>query len=188
MRAELPWVPDFVTDTSWGVRARPDTVVHLYLTPELDQRPDSARVVIRGDGTLASWWEHARGVPDRATRPPPPPTIDFDRGMVIAVTTSLRGGSGDWIRVDSVSHMRDTLLVHVNTLLERVGCGSSSAYQRAVDLVLVPRFDGPVRFIEHRTPVGPCSEMDITLRTAHGFDLTAWVNGPGRNVRPPAGR
>ena len=182
------WVPDLVTDSSWSVRARRDTVVHLFLFEGGDVRPDSARVVIRDARSLALWWEYARGtmMPGRDSLdgpPPPPPTVDFRTGQVLAVTTSLRGGSGDWIRIDSVSQAGDTLLVHVNTLLERRGCGSSPAYARPVDLVLLPRVDGPIRFAEHRTPVGPCNDMDRALRAASGFDLTAWVLGPGRSIR-----
>lgn len=109
---------------------------------------DSVRIVVRDDDALREEWA-------RATRhqsfPAPPPEIDFENDMVIVVGAG-RMTPQDRIRVDSVGvrelpdavgDAERVMLVMVRTIR---GCQRLDLDAYPVEIVRVPRFDGPVRF------------------------------------------
>lgn len=109
---------------------------------------DSVRIVVRDAATLRDVWT-------RATRhqasPAPAPAVDFEEHMVLVVGAG-RMTPQDRIRVDSVGirevpdalgNPRRTFLVMVRTIQ---GCQQLDLDAYPVEIVRVPRFDGPVRF------------------------------------------
>lgn len=120
---------------------------------------DSARMVIRTRAALDELWGRATaGQPS----PPPAPTVDFRREMVVAVAAG-RSTPSDRIVVDSVGvrpepgangKMRNVLAVLVRTTS---GCGRFTAPAYPVQLVRVRRYEGPVVFVERREQGEGCT-------------------------------
>jgi hypothetical protein len=113
---------------------------------------DSMRTVVRDAGTLRLLWQQAT---TGQSAPPPVPSIDFGRDMVLVVAAG-RMTPDDEIRVDSVRVRREAdasgRSQEVMSILVRVieGCGRFSAPAFPIDVVRVRRFDGPVNFVERR--------------------------------------
>ena len=118
---------------------------------------DSTRVVVRDAAAFAKVWQRATS---QQTEPPPVPTVDFDRQMVL-VTGSGRMTPEDQITVDSVGvrketaegKTRDVLMAYVRTT---EGCHRFRAAAYPLEIVQVRRFDGPVRFAETRVKPTTC--------------------------------
>ena len=119
---------------------------------------DSVRVVVRDPAAFQVLWRNAtQGQPS----PPPLPSVDFAREMVVAVGAG-RMTPDDRIRVDSVSlrpeagggRARASLVVLVRTTH---GCGPFSTAAWPVQLVRVRRHDGPVVFLERRARAEGCT-------------------------------
>ena len=118
---------------------------------------DSVRMVVRDPNTLTSVWQRATA--GQAT-PPPAPTIDFGRDMVI-VAGAGRMTPDDQIRVDSVGmrkesadgKVRDVLTAWVSTI-ESCRRFRTDAYP--LEIVRVRRFEGTVRFAEQRVKQTGC--------------------------------
>jgi hypothetical protein len=113
---------------------------------------DSVRLVVRDAAAFGALW---RRVTAGQGSPPPLPAVDFGRDMVLAVAAG-RMQPNDRIRVDSVGgrrgpgsdgKMRGELAVLVRTT---AGCRRFPTAVFPVQLVRVRRYDGPVRFVEHR--------------------------------------
>lgn len=109
---------------------------------------DSVRIVIRDPGALQDVWTRATR---HQTSPVPPPSVDFEEHMVVVVGAG-RMTPQDRIRVDSVGVRTATdaqgdservLFVRVRTIQ---GCQQLNLDAYPVEIVRVPRFDGPVRF------------------------------------------
>lgn len=111
---------------------------------------DSVRQVVRDAGSFASLWQRATA--GQAT-PPPVPTIDFGREMVL-VAAAGRMTPDDQIQVDSVAVRKertpDGKLQDVLTAWVRVtqGCHRFRADAYPVELVRVRQFSGPVHFVD----------------------------------------
>jgi hypothetical protein len=119
---------------------------------------DSVRLVVRDQATLASVWQKATsGQPT----PPPAPTVDFTREMVL-VAGAGRMTPEDQIQVDSVGMRRERTaegkLEDVLTAWVRVtqGCRRFKADAYPVELVRVRRFAGSVHFVEQRVQATGC--------------------------------
>jgi hypothetical protein len=120
---------------------------------------DSLRIVIRDDQQLRSLWERATA---RQASPPPLPEVDFGREMLLVVAAGRRGPE-DRIRVDSVGFQRDptarpqtqpaemTAIVRLSE-----GCRRFAVDAYPVEIVRVPRFAGPVNWIERRERPTDC--------------------------------
>lgn len=114
---------------------------------------DSLRVVVRDAGTLGVVWSQATS---GQASPPPAPTIDFDREMLLVVAAG-RKTAEEQIRVDSVAVQRaggDETMFAVVRLTE--GCGSFNIDAWPLEIVRVDRFAGPVEFVERRTRSAAC--------------------------------
>lgn len=113
---------------------------------------DAVREVLRDRAAFEAAWTRATS---RQTSPPPPPAVDFDEKMAVMVGAG-RMTPEDQIHVDSVGIRRvsdadgepeDILAVVVRTT---VGCGRFNVDAYPVEIALVPRFAGEVRFVERR--------------------------------------
>lgn len=119
---------------------------------------DSVRIVVRDASDLRDVWARATS---RQPSPPPPPNVDFNEHMVVVVGAG-RMTPEDQIRVDSVGVREVTnavgrteraLLVLVRTI---EGCQQFNVAAYPVQIVRVPYFDGPVRFVERREKDPSC--------------------------------
>ena len=119
---------------------------------------DSLRLVVRDADALASIWQRATS--GQAT-PPPPPTIDFTREMVL-VAAAGRMTPDDQIQVDSVAVRKERTaegkLADVLTAWVRVtqGCRRFKADAYPVELVRVRQFAGAVHFLDQRVQTAGC--------------------------------
>ncbi len=119
---------------------------------------DSLRLAIRDARTFSSLWQRATA--GQAT-PPPAPTIDFGREMVL-VAAAGRMTPDDQIQVDSVAVRKertpDGKLQDVLTAWVRVtqGCHRFRADAYPVELVRVREFSGPVHFVDQRVQATGC--------------------------------
>lgn len=120
---------------------------------------DSLRLVVRTPAELNDLWRRATA---GQASPPPAPSVDFGREMVVAVAAG-RMMPSDRIRVDSVGmraepgangKMRDVLAVLVRTT---ESCERFTAAAYPVQLVRVRRYNGPVVFVERRERGDGCS-------------------------------
>lgn len=110
---------------------------------------DSARIVVRDTTTWrATWLRATRSQPS----PPPMPSIDFTREMVI-VAAAGRMKPGDAIRVDSIGVLGSTTVLAVRTI---VACQAFPADAFPFVIVRVPRRDGAVQFVEHEARAPSC--------------------------------
>jgi hypothetical protein len=119
---------------------------------------DSVRLVVRDSAALQRVWAQAVS---RQAAPPPAPTVDFKHDMLVVVGAG-RQTPDDQIVVDSAGVRRPppgtkgepTFTVYTR-LVE--GCHRFQADAYPVEIVRVPRFDGPVRFVEQREKPTNCT-------------------------------
>jgi hypothetical protein len=78
--------------------------------------------------------------------------IDFRREMVLLAGTGARQSSGYAVRFDSVVIRRDTLWAFVGNLAPAPGAVLGAEPFSAVDVRRLPRFGGPVVFVEEPIP------------------------------------
>jgi len=111
---------------------------------------DSVRTVINDQATYAERWQQATSA---QPSPPPAPSIDFNREMVILVAAG-RKTPEDQIHVDSLFTRRElmpsgqreeTLIIAVRTI---IGCGRVRTEAYPVEIVRARRFEGPIRWDE----------------------------------------
>jgi len=113
---------------------------------------DSLRVIARTQDTLAAYWRRATST---QASPPPMPSVDFNREMVIVVATGRRTPE-EQIHVDSLlvrpelmpTGRREEQLTIVVRLV--VGCGRIRTPAYPVEIVRARRFDGHVAW-RHNT-------------------------------------
>lgn len=123
---------------------------------------DSLRLVIHDPQTFEETWNRATST---QMSPPPAPTIDFSRWMVVVVGGGRRN-TDDEIRVDSAAFRERTTVqgakeqVLMITVLMRTGCGGFDASGYPLEIVRLPTFDGPVEFTERTIPGPGCSRPD----------------------------
>lgn len=119
---------------------------------------DSVRMVIRDPAQLAAVWKQATA---GQQTPPPAPTVDFTKEMVVLVGAG-RQTPDDQIHVDSVGvtqattaagRKEETLSVIVRTM---EGCHQFRTAAYPVEIVRVRRFDGPVVFVERHEQAANC--------------------------------
>lgn len=117
---------------------------------------DSLRLVIRDAEEFETLWDRATST---QVSPPAPPPLDFDQRMIVVVAAG-RMNSDDEIRVDSAvvrerttvdGREEDVLRIMVRTTK---ACSGFDAPGYPLEIVRLPRFDGPVEFDE-TTVSGP---------------------------------
>jgi hypothetical protein len=121
---------------------------------------DSLRVAVRDPALLRDLWDRATSTLDS---PPPLPTVDFAREMVLVVAAG-RMNPGDRIQVDSAGvrseldpdgRRREIMLAQVRIIVD---CTGFDADVYPVEIVRVRRFDGPVQFLHARERAPNCQE------------------------------
>ncbi len=120
---------------------------------------DSLREVVRDAETFQRIWTRATSTQGS---PPAMPDVDFDRSMLLVVSTG-RMTPEDMVRVDSVGvHEEISATGSRQRVMQAIvrtirGCGgfTSDAYPLAI--VRVGKFEGPVRFTERRERAEGCT-------------------------------
>jgi hypothetical protein len=122
---------------------------------------DSIRAVVRDDGAWEEIWQRATS---RQSSPPDRPAIDFENQMVVAVGAG-RMTPQDRIQVDSAGYIHERtvdgaeeeyFVIVVRTI---EGCRRLEADAFPLEIVRVPRFDGPVRWAERRERTPDCGDL-----------------------------
>jgi hypothetical protein len=89
---------------------------------------DATRLVVRDSATWRAVWARllARGDPRRAPPPADPPTIDFERELVVVLAQGLQGDCSEGIAVDSVYRVGQgpdvVVVVRQRAVLGPCGC------------------------------------------------------------------
>jgi hypothetical protein len=110
---------------------------------------DTSRTIVKDTAAFRQIWKRAtQGQPS----PPPLPTVDFSKDMVVVVAGG-RMKPGDAIRVDSIG-TRGTITVLV--VRTTVACQPFPTDAFPFEVVKVTRTDGQVRFTEHKVKLGDC--------------------------------
>lgn len=113
--------------------------------------PDSARLVVKDLSVWESVWNQATY---NQASPPPLPSVDFTREMIIVVGAG-RMSPGDQIRVDSIGPRTDEYYVVVVKITEE--CQSFPADVYPLEIVRVARDDRPVVFEVKRVRAPGCT-------------------------------
>jgi hypothetical protein len=104
------------------------------------------RTVVRTPDEWATMWAQ---LVQPSVPPPPAPTIDFAQEMVIIAALGERPSGGHAITITRVSEAGDgSVDVVVQSRSPGTTCITTSALTQPVDVVRVPRRDGPVRYWE----------------------------------------
>jgi hypothetical protein len=113
---------------------------------------EPAELVLRDQASFAEAWArvHAMLVPA-----PPPPRVDFTRQMVVVLAIGTRSSGGHAVRFDGMDREGDGARVRYTVSEPGPDCMTTQAITAPVELVGVPRVDGPVRF-ERRQAIAPC--------------------------------
>jgi hypothetical protein len=113
---------------------------------------DSARIVVRDSATWRETWQtiHRPFIP-----PPPVPSIDFSREMVLVAALGARPSEGYEIVFENVRE--DTVGLEVDILVSEParGCPVAAAMTQPVDLARIAASARAVRF-RQRNVVVPC--------------------------------
>lgn len=123
---------------------------------------DSLRMVIHDQQQLEQIWNRATST---QVSPPPVPTIDFTKSMVVVVDAGRRN-TDDEIRVDSAAFRERTTVqgkkeqVLEITVVLRTGCGGLEAAGYPLEIVRLPTFDGRIEFNERTVPAQGCHPPD----------------------------
>lgn len=119
---------------------------------------DSVRLVIRDQESLRKFWSQ---VTSRQADPPPVPTVDWSREMLL-VAAAGRMTPEARIRVDSIGIRREMSargrMEDVLATVVRVteGCRRFTTAGFPVEIVRVRRFDGPISWVHRRETTGNC--------------------------------
>jgi len=136
------------------LRSAPETFAPVQASATLyyDDGPafrDSVRLVVRDATSWPAIWARATST---QTTPPPLPTIDFGREMVLVVGAGHMS-PGDQIRVDSAGEHAGNYSVVVRTIL---ACHPFAADAYPLEVVRVIRSEKAVTFTERRERATDC--------------------------------
>lgn len=127
---------------------------------------DSLRIVIRDAATLAPLWKQATSA---QPSPPPAPTVDFSRDMLVLVSAG-RKALEDEIHVTDVSVTPKLNTAGVTedvldiTVELKQGCRRVMSDGYPVEIVRMRRFTGPIHFVEQTVPAQNCDEAQWPMR------------------------
>lgn len=106
---------------------------------------DSARLVIRNEAEWRRTWAQLVG---HVSPAPEPPSVDFANEMVIVAAMGSRPSAGYMIRVARVGRSSGVTYVDVVSEVPGMRCKSAQRMTAPADVVVVPRIEEPVAFVE----------------------------------------
>src|SRR5262244_523922 len=102
------------------------------------------QIVVRSQNDWAELWSrHMRA----QSAPPPLPSVDFSRDMVVALFMGERPTGGYAIEVTRIERTAQGLSVHYRTSRPAPSATQMQALTQPFHLVTVPRVDDPVTFV-----------------------------------------
>jgi hypothetical protein len=106
---------------------------------------DSARLVVRSEADWRRTWAQLVG---HVTPAPEAPPVDFTQEMVIVAALGARPTAGHMIRIARVG--RSSGVTYVDVVSEKPGlrCKAKPRTTAPADVVVAPRIDEPVAFVE----------------------------------------
>jgi hypothetical protein len=104
-------------------------------------------LVVRDAGTWEAMW---RRITANHGEPPPPPEVPFEREMVLLASMGAQPSGGYRIRIERVLDEGEALEAHVVHVSPGPRCGAIAAITHPVDIVRIPDFDKPVRWVIRR--------------------------------------
>ena len=113
---------------------------------------DSLRAVVRDS---ALWRELWARINQPFLPPPPLPSIDFRREMIVVAALGARPTSGYDVVIEGVAEDSTGIEIALRRQAPAPGCPVAAAMTQPLDLARIPASDHPVRFRE-RTVVIPC--------------------------------
>lgn len=113
---------------------------------------DGGRLVIRSPAELDEFWSTFEAPRDPKTDPP---SVDFDRSIVIAAAMGQRGTGGHAVTILAVHELEGTLYVTVRELSPGPGCMTTMGMTQPVFAVSAQSSDADVVFVE-RTETTIC--------------------------------
>ena len=106
---------------------------------------DSARVAIRSEADWRRTWAQLVGHLSPAPELPP---VDFTKEMVIIAAMGTRPTVGNMIRIARVGRSSGVTYVDVVSEIPASRCKAARRETAPADVVMVPRIDEPVAFVE----------------------------------------
>jgi hypothetical protein len=105
------------------------------------------RVVVRGSGEWEGLWHQISGASVRK------PGVSFSSEIVIVAAAGSKPSTGHTIHIDSVVVRSSRASIYVVEAGPGPGCIAGGLITLPIDVVRVPVFDVPVRFVEKRVAV-----------------------------------
>ena len=106
---------------------------------------DSARVAIRNEADWRRTWAQLVG---HLSPTPQQPPVDFTKEMVIVAAMGTRPTAGNMIRIARVGRSSGVTYVDVVSETPASRCKAVRRETAPADVVMVPRIDEPVAFVE----------------------------------------
>ena len=103
------------------------------------------QIVVRSQHDWAALWSRHMRTP---IAPPPPPSVDFSRDMVVGLFMGERPTGGYAIEITRIERTDQGLSVHYRTSLPDPSAIQTQALTQPFHLVTVPRVDDPVTFVD----------------------------------------
>lgn len=132
-----------------AVALPPDQVERIVARP-YSGIAEPQRTVIRDSAAWARFWAEAAGDLVPSLLPPP---VAFDQKIAVVVAMGRRRTGGYAITVENVYRAGGRLYVVVKETAPGPGCLVTHALTSPVEVVLLPRTEEPVSFIERREEV-----------------------------------
>ena len=103
-----------------------------------------AQIVVRSQNDWAALWSRHMGT---RTAPPPPPSVDFSRDMVVALFMGERPTGGYAIEVTRIERTDAGLSIRYRATRPDPADMHAQALTQPFHLIKLPRIDGPVTFV-----------------------------------------
>jgi RNA polymerase sigma factor (sigma-70 family) len=137
-----------------------------------------ARLVIRNEKQWSAVWSKSMGAEPEtpvSPQPEPMPKVDFSTHMVLAVFMGDRENGGHVVNITRVEQKDDVWTVYVHEASPPPG-GTPKITQQPFCLVVVPRHEGKVTFVDDEIKAKPPKEPgeEVRIRKQWSEDLSRW--------------
>src|SRR5213594_288709 len=102
------------------------------------------QIVVRSQNEWTALWSRHMRAP---SAPPPPPSVDFSRDMVVALFMGERPTGGYAIEVTQIERTDAGLAIHYRTRRPDPSSMQMQVLTQPYHLITVPRADDPVTFV-----------------------------------------
>ncbi len=124
-----------------------DLPIERVFTDPFASITEPRRAVIRDAAAWRDFWREA--APPREPAPTRP-DVDFTTSMLLVAAMGQRGTGGYEIHIERVYERDGELIAVVREISPGAGCMLIQALTSPIEVVKIPRYDGPVSFVEER--------------------------------------